>query len=159
MDVVIRPGGEADRPALIEQFHGLNLHEDAIIGNRRTDAAGAEACLEAAEREVARSGGLVLVAEAGGRVLGHVFIVMRQDAVFVREALRPYAYVLELFVRAEARGLGIGSTLLAEAERFARSKGMARLRIGVLAGNDGAEALYRRTGFAPASIEMDKALR
>ncbi|PZW50345.1 L-amino acid N-acyltransferase YncA [Humitalea rosea] len=159
MDAMIRPGGAGDRPALIEQFLGLNLHEEAIVGNRRTDHAGAEACLEAAEREVAASGGRVLVAERAGRVIGHVFIVMRRDAVFVREALRPYAYVLELFVRAEARGLGIGSALLAEAERFARAQGMARLRIGVLAGNDGAEALYRRSGFAPAVLEMDKPLR
>lgn len=38
-------------------------------------------------------------------------------------------YVSELFVRAEARGLGIGSSLLAEVKTLGRSRGCSRLSL------------------------------
>ena len=49
------------------------------------------------------------MAELDGRVVGHLFLEFKEDAVFVREELRPYAYISELFVREEARGGGIGT--------------------------------------------------
>lgn len=156
--LLIRPTSAADEAALVEQFLGLNRHEEPLIGNRRTDAAGASLSLKWALDRVGRCGGHALVAEWDGAVAGHLFMTFEQDAPYVREALRPFAQVTELFVRPEARRLGIGTALIAEAERLARARGMERLMIGVLAGNDLTEALYRRLGFAPSAIEMAKRL-
>ena len=105
-----------------------------------------------------RTGGAAFLAERKGRVVGHLFLTFEEDAAYVREPLRPYAYVSELYVREEARGQGIGRALLLEAERHAAARGVGRLMIGVLAGNARAEALYRRMGFAPHAIEMAKRL-
>src|SRR5262249_5878652 len=58
-------------------------------------------------------------------------------------------YIEALAVAEPHRGQGIGSILLAEAERWTRSSGRARLALHVLRSNTGARRLYERTGFRP----------
>jgi GNAT superfamily N-acetyltransferase len=156
MPLVIRPRTATDHDALVEQFHGLNLHEEPFARNRRTDRLGGLDSLAAAQKDVDETGGVALVAELDGRVVGHLFLLIAEDAIYVREELRTYAYVSDLFVREEVRGLGVGKALMAEAERFARERGLRRLMIGVLSGNARAEQLYTRLGFAPHAIELTK---
>lgn len=156
MGLTIRAALPADRQALLEQYQGLNIWEDGISHDRRTDLPAAIESLEAAEARVARTGGHILVAERDGRVIGHLFLTFEESAPFHR--IRPYAYVMELFVRESARGQGIGTALLREAEAIARASGFRRLLISVLSGNDGAERNYRRFGFAPSSLELTKRL-
>ncbi len=158
MQPVIRPSVPDDHEALVEQFMGLNLYEEPLIGNRRTDLEGARESLAAGLRRVEETGGSALVAEIDGHVVGHLFLVFEQDAVFVREDLRPYAYVSELFVREHVRGVGVGKALMAEAERLALARGMRRLMIGVLVGNDPAQSLYASLGFQPHALDMEKRL-
>jgi GNAT superfamily N-acetyltransferase len=158
MPCTIRPAAPQDETALAEQFLAINRYEDPISRDRWTDAASGPASLETCRARVRETGGHALVAELDGRVVGHMFLWFETDPVFVRAPLRRHAYVADLFVRAEHRGTGIGTALLAEAERLARAAGMPRIKLGVLAGNDGAEALYRRVGFRPYAIEMMKPL-
>ncbi len=139
-------------------FQGLDLHEDQIAKNRRTDRQGAEKCLAFAWRRVQQTRGNALVAEVDGRVAGHLFLLFREDAVFVRQELRVYAYVSELFVREEDRGAGIATALMIEAERLAITRGVGRIMVGVVAGNSAAEALYDHLGFAPYAVELTKDL-
>ncbi|MEO0820145.1 MAG: GNAT family N-acetyltransferase [Pseudomonadota bacterium] len=56
-------------------------------------------------------------------------------------------YVHVLAARADRRGQGWGSRLLALAEELARAEGCAELSIIVADNNTGAERLYRRTGY------------
>ena len=156
MTVLIRPARDEDREALLEQTRLLNLHEEPITGNRRLDRAGAEDTLAAAEARVARSDGVKLVAEAAGRVVGHLFLTFQKAPVYVREEFRPYAYIDELFVREDCRGRGIGQVLMAEAERISVERGYRQLLVGVQSGNVSAEAAYTRFGFAPFSLELMK---
>ena len=156
MPLAIRPRTTTDHDALVEQFQGLNVYEEPYAGNRRTDRLGGLDSLTAAQKGVDETGGVALVAELDGRVVGHLFLRIAEDAIYVREDLRTYAYVSDLFVREEARGLGIGTALMAEAERFAREHGLRRLMIGVLSGNARAEQLYTRLGFSPHAIELTK---
>jgi GNAT superfamily N-acetyltransferase len=157
--VDIRPARPEDREALIEQFLGLNVHEEPISRDRRTDRAGAVDSLDAADRKVEKTNGYRLVAERDGRIVGHIFLTFEQHAIFVREEKRDYAYVSELFVREEARGLGVVYALLKEAERLAIERGAGDLMIGVLVGNESAERAYERFGFRPYTCEMIKPLR
>ena len=156
--VTIRAATAADHDALVEQFQGLNAVEDGISHDRDPSRAGAEASLAASARAVAHSGGHKLVAERDGAVLGHMFLAFRTAAAYVRPEFREHGYVSELFVREAARGEGIGRALLAEAERLTRERGLDRLMIAVVAGNDGAEALYRRSGFASYALTLLKTL-
>jgi len=56
-----------------------------------------------------------------------------------------------IFVHRTARGLGIGSRLLAAIEDYALLKGLKRIRLDVVDENSRARALYERTGFQPIS--------
>ena len=107
-------------------------------------------------RQVGEDGGHALVAECGGRVVGHLFLLFPRDSAFIGEEMRRHGYVSELFVREDSRGRGVGTALLAEAERIATARGVRRLKIGVLVGNDGAAVLYRRAGFSPYAVDLVK---
>ncbi len=155
-DVVIRPARESDREALIEQFQGLNRHEDLIVRNRRVDRMAGEESLDAADAKIAKTNGLRLVAELGGKVVGHLDLTFETGPVFIHADLREYAYVAELFLREEARGAGTGQALLQEAERIAKARGYRRMMIGVITGNTSAERAYERFGFKPYATDLQK---
>jgi ribosomal protein S18 acetylase RimI-like enzyme len=60
-------------------------------------------------------------------------------------------YVNALAVFPEYRGAGLGSLLLAEAERLAQSTGAETLSLIVAGQNEGARRLYERTGYRMAA--------
>jgi GNAT superfamily N-acetyltransferase len=152
----IRPATAADRPALDEQAQALNVFENPLSHDRRLDLAGGQ---ESAATLLERTahGGAMLVAEIDGTVVGHMALWFERMPPFVREELRDYAYLGDLFVREAHRGQGIGRALVAEAERLARARGVARILMGVLPGNP-AEALYRRLGYRTYAVELAKDL-
>ncbi|MFM7625187.1 MAG: N-acetyltransferase family protein [Gammaproteobacteria bacterium] len=157
-ELVIRDVLAADRDRLIEMFADLNRFEQPLSGDRRMDPDGAIAGLGSAELRVAESGGVAMVAVLGQEVVGHVFVTVERFGAHVREDLRSYAYVAELFVCAPHRRRGIGAALVAAAERFARARGLRRMLIGVLAGNDAAHEAYRGYGFRLYACELIKDL-
>lgn len=85
--------------------------------------------------------GAELLALDGDRVVASLSI--RRDE---HPATRHVA-TLDMFVVASHRGRGLGSALLAEAMRWARSFGLERIELAVYPHNDAAIALYRRFGF------------
>jgi len=87
-----------------------------------------------------------------------VCVLARFDSKDMIEARPVYAFVTDLVVTAQMRGKGIGSTLLQEAEAFARQKGASALRLNVLAENRSARAFYGKTGFRELEIKLIKPL-
>jgi GNAT superfamily N-acetyltransferase len=150
----VRRMEEADRPVLLRHVRALNLYEDAIAGNRATTEADAVATLDEALGRVAASGGIALVAEAPPGVIGHLVLTLETAPPFIRAEQRRYAYVADAFVQEAWRGHGAFRAMLARAEAHARTAGCGQLMIGVLAGNDLAERVYRRAGFRPYAIEL-----
>jgi ribosomal protein S18 acetylase RimI-like enzyme len=57
-------------------------------------------------------------------------------------------------VRPEVRGRGVGSALLDEAARTARSAGGTKLSLGVLATNPVARAVYEKAGFTVEGVQV-----
>jgi putative acetyltransferase len=82
-----------------------------------------------------------VVAVSSGGVVGSLSI--RRDP---HTATRHVA-TLGMFVVAGWRGRGLGSALMAEAMRWARSNGIQRVELTVYPHNRAALALYRRFGF------------
>ncbi len=152
----VREYGEADRPALVEQFQALNQYEDLISGDRGTDRPGAIDSLDTALRRVRDSSGSALVTEHQGQVVGLLFVVIEADAVFARAELRQHAHVAEFFVRDAARGAGVGRALLGAAEQFTAARGLTRLTVDVLSDNSDALAAYARLGFTAYSSSLSK---
>lgn len=82
-----------------------------------------------------------IVAVAGDRIVGHIYIQREQHPVTRHVA------TLGIAVAAEVRGKGVGSALLADAIGWARSVGVEKIVLSVYPHNTAAIALYRKFGF------------
>ena len=94
------------------------------------------------------------MAEAGGRLLGFVFVVERED-YFTHERL---AHVEDLALDPAAEGRGLARRLMDEAEAWARGRGHRRITLNVWAQNARAIGLYQHLGYQPETVHYIKAL-
>jgi ribosomal protein S18 acetylase RimI-like enzyme len=83
----------------------------------------------------------IVAVDTGGSVVGHVYIQREAHPVTRHVA------TLGIAVSADVRGRGIGTALMSEALRWARSVGVDKIVLSVYPHNVGAIALYRRLGF------------
>ena len=152
----IRDFEAADRPAVVDLLQELNRFEDKITGDRATDRKAAVACLADDAERMREHGGMQLVAEWEGRVVGYICCAITRGGPFLKEAVRTYGYVTSLVVTRDARKSGIGEALMLAAERFTRAQGLQSFAVGHLAGNAGASKLYERLGLKAHAIERVK---
>jgi len=87
----------------------------------------------------------VLIGEIDGEALGFALFFHN----FSTFEGRPGIYLEDLFVRPEARGLGLGKALLVELARLAVERGCARLEWWVLDWNEPSIGFYRSLGARP----------
>lgn len=83
-------------------------------------------------------------------ILGGATCLARLAMTEIRPIQNDELYIEMLGVSAAWRGQSIGSRLLALAEAEARTRGLRRLRLGVVSENEGAIRLYQRFGYAPS---------
>ena len=88
--------------------------------------------------------GILLVASAGGELLGYSLTLTRRDS--------PAARLYSLAIAAHARGQGLARRLLARTERCCRQRGCRTLRLEVARGNRAAIQLYQARGFRQFGI-------
>lgn len=99
----------------------------------------------AGELEQARRGERTyLVARRHGRLLGYGGMMYAVDD----------AHVTNIAVNPDERRTGVGTRLLAELAWVAVERGCTALTLEVRVSNVGAQALYRRFGFAPAGVRQ-----
>ena len=116
------------------------------------DVPGLERCLDRANHRKR-------VQAADGRSSRYLVVeVDRQVVAFARLVLAPpgdrpalpyLPKIVNLNVRPDMHSRGLGSLLIGEIERIARSAGCRVLHIGANTDNPRALALYQRLGFAP----------
>ncbi|MCB9948653.1 MAG: GNAT family N-acetyltransferase [Rhodospirillaceae bacterium] len=166
---VLRPARKSDAAALA---HLIDIAGEGLPSHLWADAAAAgETPFDVGARRAEREEGgfsyrRAHVAEVDGTVAAMLLGYRQPDPydagdlaslpAVIRplvelEALAPGSwYVNALAVLPAFHGRGLGSSLLALAEDLARSSAAPRLSIIVAGENDGAMALYRRTGYAVA---------
>jgi len=91
--------------------------------------------------------GACWVAEAGGRLCGYLLAVF----MFSLEHGGLMAEIDEVCVSPENRSSGIGSLLVARAERDLSERGLVRLQLQLGVDNARARHFYERRGFSPRS--------
>jgi GNAT superfamily N-acetyltransferase len=99
-------------------------------------------------------GSAVLVAEDDrGTRLGFIHVTEEQDY---------YAglcgHIGDVVVAPGVQGRGVGTALLAAAERWALARGYRLLSLNVFVGNRRARAVYERAGYAPETVRHVKVL-
>ena len=102
--------------------------------------------------------GAIFVAEDAERVIGFAAVQSKVPNEDVDECDYDYALISDLGVNASHRGQGIGRSLIAACEAFAREKSARWLRIGALGRNATARGLYESCGFAERLVELEKPL-
>ncbi len=103
--------------------------------------------------------GTVLVAEVDGEVAGFVTILTRVESEEIVEGEIEYGLVSDLVVASKFRRQGFGRKLLEAAESYARANDVRWLRIGVLAQNHSANALYDSLKFKKLYVDREKDLK
>lgn len=98
---------------------------------------------------------LVMVAEAGGRIIGHL-----SGRLSGPTPMRPItvATLGSIYVRPAHRGRKIGADLVAEFRAWARHHGARYAGVTAYASNEAAVRFYERNGFAARSVVLETAL-
>lgn len=120
----IRPATSADHADFVRLFPELGT-DDAIFDGERF------------AREMVPT---TLIAEREGRAVGYAYYRLLEGT----------AHVVQLVTSPEARGAGVGRTLLGAIAERAEAAGCSTWYLNVRPDNAPALALYRRMGFAPA---------
>jgi len=94
-----------------------------------------------------------LLVARDGDVVGFV-TVERESGSYAQDYTR--GVVTNLYVRPEHRGEGVGSALLAAAEDRLRELGVDAVALEVMADNEAARRFYRRAGYEPHRVELEK---
>lgn len=136
---VIRFAAEADAALVAGVIEAMDRHyrPDAVLP--APDAYKAMASTTIAEREGTR---FALYIAPDGKAVGVACVAVLRPG----RDLRGLLYVKDLFVRREARGLGLGTEIMRFLARFCLEQGIARIDLGTDRSNEGAQRLYEALG-------------
>ena len=95
----------------------------------------------------------LLVARDGDDVVGFVTFNV-ESGTYAQDATR--GVVSNIYVEPARRDAGVGTKLLEAAEAELRERSVDAFALGVLADNDAARRFYRRHGYLPHRIELEK---
>lgn len=154
----IREATPKDRSEIESCFFELQAFERSVYSNRADPAEVTVPYVDYLFAECAAHDGAILVAESEDGIVGFVCVICKLPIDNVYEIDREYGYISDLVIREAWRGRGVGSQLMEHAEKRAAAHGATRLRIGVLAANESAHALYRKLGYREYGILLEKML-
>jgi GNAT superfamily N-acetyltransferase len=155
---LIRRAEPRDLAALESCFCALQAFEHSIEPNRADPRTIARDYIDNLLVDCKKLRGAVFVAESDGEFVGFAAVLVDFRSDDPIEQHQEHAYVTDLYVRDAARRSGVGSRLLQAAEAHALAAGASRLRVGVLARNDAAHALYLKLGYRDYEVILEKVL-
>jgi len=95
----------------------------------------------------------LLVAVERGELLGFVMFTV-QTSDFTQDTTR--GLVRNIYVAPEHRSQGVGTALLGAAEEELTDRGVEHLVLEVMADNEAARRFYRRHGYSPHRMALEK---
>ena len=95
------------------------------------------------------------LADLDGEVVGCMNIARQVAPGYPMYRRREYAVIENVVVDERHRRQGVGTTLLEEAKRWARDRGLTTIQLGVWAANGPAVAFYAKHGFRVLTQKME----
>ena len=136
---MLRPGRPTDGRPLARLFADVRAEGRWLIATPGSVSEPSEAFW--ISELIRASEHLVLVAEADGDVVGNVLVNVD------RGVATEHIGVLSICIAHAWRDVGIGSELVAAAQRWAAERGLRKLSLGVFPENERAIAVYQKHGF------------
>ena len=144
MDLTVRRATEGDVARIVEL-----LLLGVLPGVTRDEDPTDPASYRAALRQIDDAGGSVLVAEAGGQVIGTCQLIVFRH---LQRRGGLCAEIESVHVHPDHRGKGVGTTLVRAAVARARALGCYRVQLTSNVARPEAHRFYERLGFAPSHI-------
>lgn len=154
--ISIRPYAESERDRLRELVAELHESLRPLDPDLAPTGEIISAHFEDLLRQVAETDGMIAFVEADRDIVGYVCLFGRTHAHDLDEVQTPFAYLAEIYVRPAWQGHHIGTELLNHAETFARSLGVPKLELNVLAKNSEARRFYEREGYTERVVTLVK---
>jgi ribosomal protein S18 acetylase RimI-like enzyme len=101
----------------------------------------------------------LLVAEAGGKLVGLVHAIIRDTPAFPIFVPRRYAMVDSIVVRSGFQNRGIGKILMDKMQEWAIARGATSIELNVYEFNRTAISFYERLGYHTLSRKMSKEMK
>jgi RimJ/RimL family protein N-acetyltransferase len=145
---ILRPARPTDGRALARLFSDVRKEGRWLITSPGAVSEPSEAywiseMIRAAEH-------LALVAEADGEVVGNVLVSVD------RGVATEHIGVLSIVIADGWRDVGVGSEMVAGAQRWAGERGLRKLSLGVFPDNERAIAVYERCGFEREGVRRQQ---
>lgn len=134
----IREAAQTDLDALLE------LYLKHLARRPPEDPPDTEALLRTMRRIAADAGYHLLVGELDGRIVSSVTLVVIQN---LTHGARPYSLIENVVTRADFRGRGHASALMARAADIAREAGCYKIMLMTGSKEEGTLGFYERCGF------------
>jgi GNAT superfamily N-acetyltransferase len=148
---VIRPATDADLDGLVASSAGLFAEDAGTRDPLRNPDWPAVHGRKAFADNLTNPNMLVLVADVGGAVVGHL------TAGFYPPSdmwLAPRADLISFYLQPAHRGGGIGTQLAEAFVTWAKQRGATQLRVTAYATNEAAIRFYQRLGFTPLEVTL-----
>ncbi|MFC4448345.1 GNAT family N-acetyltransferase [Halorussus aquaticus] len=151
--VSVELGSTADADAVADRWVELAAEQRAFDSHLSADAN--RSAIREAIAQSAIADELLVVRTETDDIVGFVTFGI-ESGNYEQDVTR--GVVQNIFVVPERRGEGIGSELLRAAERRLAESGADALALEVMADNDAARRFYRRHGYAPHRVELEKSV-
>jgi GNAT superfamily N-acetyltransferase len=158
MDVVVRPAGVDDAPAISALY--VEIADEVVERESRVrhvpDQEGVRARYEARVQEPDRA---VFVAVVDGSVVGFADVALIRtvdEATYHTPGID--VYVEELIVTASTRRVGIGRSLMGFVEAWAKQAGARMATLDTHVSNGGARDFYAAIGYRDIGVILAKNL-
>ena len=145
MKINIRQVEKEEIKKLADMWYELaSMHENIMEGYELAEDPK-QAWIQFLEKGTEKEGMVTFVAEKEGEIVGFVSAVLRRRPPFFSK--RDIGLILDLFLKEEYRGKGIGTTLVSAAEKWIKNNGVDIAVLTVSPVNEKALNFWEELGY------------
>jgi len=152
--MIIRKATETDLEKILELNKNLFVFEAKFTDKYNQDWTFSEIGKNYFKERLNNENCILLVAEEN-QVIGYSLTFIK-SAPFWK--INPVAELENMFVEEKFRDKGVGSALVQETINELNKRGINRLRVGAIYDNTNAINFYKKNGFEPVNLYLEKSL-